>query len=93
MKFQFLIFPLGNQTAVVSAKIQTLEIGFKGFLSERIHASIYKCIDLSTARKVKNQLYKLNRGKTDNSKILESINNESPLSLLLLQWRLEYQIS
>ena len=48
---------------------------------ERIHASIYKCIDLSTARKVKNQLYKLNRGKTDNSKILESINNESPLSL------------
>jgi len=48
---------------------------------ERINASIYKCVDLSTARKVKSQLYKLNRGRTDNNKILESINNGSPLNL------------
>jgi len=48
---------------------------------ERISASVYSCIDLSTAKKVKNLLYKLNRGNTDNQTILEKVNKESPLNL------------
>ena len=48
---------------------------------ERVSASVYSCIDLSTAKKVKNLLYKLNRGNTDNQTILEKVNKESPLNL------------
>ena len=48
---------------------------------ERIDASVYKCIDLKTAKKVKNLIYKLNRGNIDNEKILKKINEESALSL------------
>ena len=48
---------------------------------ERIDATIYKCIDLKTAKKVKNLIYKLNRGNIDNEKILKKINEESALSL------------
>ena len=48
---------------------------------ERIDASVYKCIDLKTAKKVKNLIYKLNRGNIDNEKILNKINEESALSL------------
>ena len=48
---------------------------------ERVNASVYSCIDLSTAKKVKNLLYKLNRGNTDNQTILEKVNKESPLNL------------
>ena len=48
---------------------------------ERVNASVYSCIDLSTAKKVKNLLYKLNRGNTDNETILEKVNKESPLNL------------
>ena len=48
---------------------------------ERVSASVYSCIDLSTAKKVKNLLYKLNRGNTDNETILEKVNKESPLNL------------
>ena len=48
---------------------------------ERLNASIYTCIDLSTAKKVKSLLYKLNRGSIDNSVILEKVNKDSPLNL------------
>ena len=48
---------------------------------ERIDASVYKCIDLKTAKKVKSLIYKLNRGNINNEKILEKINEESALSL------------
>ena len=47
----------------------------------RLSASIYTCIDLSTAKKVKSLLYKLNRGSIENSAILEKINKDSPLNL------------
>ena len=47
----------------------------------RLSASIYTCIDLSTAKKVKSLLYKLNRGSIENSAILEKINQDSPLNL------------
>ncbi len=48
---------------------------------KRLSASIYTCIDLSTAKKVKSLLYKLNRGSVENSAILEKINKDSPLNL------------
>ncbi len=48
---------------------------------ERVSASIYTCNNLSTARKVKSLIYKLNRGSTENSTILQKINKESALSL------------
>ena len=48
---------------------------------ERLNASIYTCINLSTAKKVKSLLYKLNRGSIDNSVILEKVNKDSPLNL------------
>ncbi len=51
---------------------------------ERIDASVYKCIDLKTAKKVKNLIYKLNRGNIDNEKILNKINEKSALSLEIL---------
>ena len=47
----------------------------------RLSASVYTCIDLSTAKKVKSLLYKLNRGSIENSAILEKINKDSPLNL------------
>ena len=47
----------------------------------RLSASIYTCIDLSIAKKVKSLLYKLNRGSIENSAILEKINKDSPLNL------------
>ena len=47
----------------------------------RLSASIYTCIDLTTAKKVKSLLYKLNRGSIENSAILEKINKDSPLNL------------
>ena len=48
---------------------------------KRLSASVYTCIDLSTAKKVKSLLYKLNRGSIENSAILEKINKDSPLNL------------
>ena len=48
---------------------------------KRLSASIYTCIDLPTAKKVKSLLYKLNRGSIENSAILEKINKDSPLNL------------
>ena len=48
---------------------------------KRLSASIYTCIDLSTAKKVKSLLYKLNRGNIENPAILEKINKDSPLNL------------
>ena len=48
---------------------------------KRLSASIYTCVDLSIAKKVKNLLYKLNRGSIENSAILEKVNQDSPLNL------------
>jgi len=48
---------------------------------ERADASIYKCINLDIARKVKSLIYKLNRGNIENSEILDIINKESQLNL------------
>ena len=48
---------------------------------KRVDAKIYKCRNLSTARKVKSLLYRLNRGTIDDKKILEIVNEGSPLNL------------
>jgi peptidyl-prolyl cis-trans isomerase SurA len=51
---------------------------------KRVDASIYKCINLATAKKVKSLLYKLNRGNINNSEILDIINKESQLNLQII---------
>ena len=48
---------------------------------DRVEASVYKCIDLNIAKKVKSLLYKLNRGNIENKEILAKINKDSPLNL------------
>ena len=51
---------------------------------DRVEASIYKCINLNTAKKVKSLLFKLNRGSIENKEILEKINKDSPLNLEII---------
>jgi peptidyl-prolyl cis-trans isomerase SurA len=51
---------------------------------QRVDASIYKCINLATAKKAKSLLYKLNRGNINNSEILDIINKESQLNLQIV---------
>jgi peptidyl-prolyl cis-trans isomerase SurA len=52
--------------------------------NQRVDASIYKCINLATAKKAKSLLYKLNRGNINNSEILDIINKESQLNLQIV---------
>ena len=48
---------------------------------KRVDATIYSCIDLATARKVKRYIYKKNRGNISDAEILIKINTNAPLSL------------
>jgi peptidyl-prolyl cis-trans isomerase SurA len=48
---------------------------------DRVDATIYTCIDLATAIKVKQNMHKKKRGRITDSEILNKINIESPLSL------------
>jgi len=48
---------------------------------ERVDATIYSCIDLATAKKLRKKIYKKNRGNITDSEILTQINTNSPLSL------------
>ena len=48
---------------------------------ERVDATIYTCIDLSTAKKVKRAIYKKRRGTISNAEILSKTNENAPLSL------------
>ena len=83
-----LLFDLTNKNVWKKAVEDSL--GLKKYFSdnlekyqweERLNASIYTCIDLATAKKVKSLLYRLNRGSIDNSVILEKVNKDSPLNL------------
>lgn len=47
----------------------------------RVDATVYTCIDLETARVVRRNIYKKNRGVITDSDILKKINAEAPLSL------------
>ena len=48
---------------------------------DRVDATVYTCIDLTTARKVKRGIYKKHRGNINDAAILEAANNDAPLSL------------
>ena len=83
-----LLFDLTNKNVWKKAVEDSL--GLKKYFSdnlekyqweERLNASIYTCIDLVTAKKVKSLLYRLNRGSIDNSVVLEKVNKDSPLNL------------
>ena len=51
------------------------------YLENRVDATIYRCIDLATAKKVKREIYKKNRNATTDDKILEMANKVNALSL------------
>ena len=48
---------------------------------KRLDATIYSCIDLTTAKKVKREIYKKHRGTITNADILVKINKDNALSL------------
>ena len=48
---------------------------------DRVDATIYTCIDLSTAKQVRKQIYRKNRGFITDEGIIESINFNNPLAL------------
>jgi peptidyl-prolyl cis-trans isomerase SurA len=48
---------------------------------DRVDATIYTCIDLETAKKVKRNIHKRNRGQITDAQILELINSNASLSL------------
>jgi len=48
---------------------------------ERVDATIYTCVDLETAKKVRSKIHRKHRGNITNTEILKEINTKSPLSL------------
>ena len=83
-----LLFDLTNKKVWAKAVEDT--IGLESFFSEnqqsytwpeRVDATIYSCIDLATAKRVKSMMYKHNRGTITNAEILKEINTSNPLSL------------
>ena len=47
----------------------------------RVDATVYSCIDLATAKKVKREIYKKHRNATTDAQILEKVNKVNALSL------------
>ena len=83
-----LLFDLTNKKVWAKAVEDT--IGLEFFFSknqqfytwpERVDATIYSCIDLATAKRVKKMMYKQNRGTVTNSDMLKEINISNPLAL------------
>ncbi len=83
-----LLFDLTNKKVWKKAVEDT--IGLESFFTsnqssymwpERVDATIYSCIDLGTAKKVRRNIYRKNRGNITDSEILTQINTNSPLSL------------
>ena len=83
-----LLFDLTN--AKVWGKAVEDTIGLQNFYNEnssnyvwenRADATVYSCIDLSTAKKVKRLIYKKHRGNTTDEEILTAVNADAPLSL------------
>ena len=52
---------------------------------KRVDATIYKCNNLSIAKKVKKRIYQKRRGVKNNSQILDEINQFNPLSLQITE--------
>ena len=83
-----LLFDLTNKKVWTKAVEDTtgLQEFFEGNKSnytwgERIDATVYSCIDLSTAKKVKRDIYKKHRGTISDAEILAKINKDAVLSL------------
>ena len=83
-----LLFNLTNTKVWTKAVKDT--IGLQNFYSEnmsnylwsdRVDATIYSSIDLTTAKAVKRAIYKKHRGNFTDAKILTEINDNAPLSL------------
>ena len=83
-----LLFDLTNKKVWAKAVEDT--IGLESFFianqhlyawPERADATIYNCINLTTAKKVKRDIYKKKRGHLTNNEILQKINTNAPLSL------------
>jgi peptidyl-prolyl cis-trans isomerase SurA len=83
-----LLFDLTNKKVWTKAVEDTL--GLQAFYDanksnykweKRVDATIYSCIDLTTAKKVKREIYKKNRGTITNADILVKINKDNALSL------------
>ncbi|MDA8535536.1 hypothetical protein N9K38_00075 [Flavobacteriales bacterium] len=83
-----LLFDLTNKKVWTKAVEDTL--GLQAFYDanksnytwgKRVDATIYSCIDLTTAKKVKREIYKKHRGTITNSDILGKINKDDALSL------------
>ena len=83
-----LLFDLTNKKIWTKAVEDT--IGQKVFFSanessyvwpERVDATIYSCVDLATAKKVRRNIYKKNRGNITDPEILKQVNTSAPLSL------------
>ena len=83
-----LLFDLTNKKVWTKAVEDTL--GLQAFYDanksnytweKRLDATIYSCIDLTTAKKVKREIYKKHRGTITNADILVKINKDDALSL------------
>jgi peptidyl-prolyl cis-trans isomerase SurA len=83
-----LLFDLTNKKVWTKAVEDT--VGLKAYFSdnrsdyswpERVDATIYSCNNLATAKKVKRNIHKKNRGYITNEQILKDINTNDPLSL------------
>lgn len=48
---------------------------------DRVDATVYTCIDLSTAKKVRRQIYRKKRGSVTDDEIIKIINYQNPLAL------------
>jgi peptidyl-prolyl cis-trans isomerase SurA len=85
-----LLFDLTNAKVWTKAVEDT--VGLQNFYTKnsgnymwenRVDATVYSCIDLATAKRVKRAIYKKHRGNISDAEILEIANEDAPLSLQL----------
>ena len=83
-----LLFDLTNAKVWTKAVEDT--VGLQNFYTEnssnyvwenRADATVYSCIDLATAKRVKRAIYKKHRGNITDAEILTAANTDAPLSL------------
>ena len=83
-----LLFNLTNEKVWLKAVEDT--IGLQNFYiknsnnyvwEDRVNATVYTCVDLSTAKLVKRLIHKKHRNKITDEEILKEVNDDSPLSV------------